>query len=132
MAALVPELLVSNLERSLSFWCDLLGFDIHYDRPQEGFAYLKMDDAEIMLEERSDDRRNWVTARLERPFGRGINFQIDVADATAAADRIAQADLPFFIPIEDKTYNAGETTIRVRQFIVQDPDGYLVRLSERL
>jgi len=132
MAALVPELLVSNLERSLSFWCDLLSFDIHYDRPEEGFAYLKMGEAEIMLEERSEDRRNWVTANLDPPFGRGINLQIDVTDAAAAARRIAQIGLPFFMPVEEKTYRTGDTEVRVRQFIVQDPDGYLVRLSEKL
>ena len=35
---LAPELLVTNLQRSLSFWCNLLGFGVAYDRSAEGFA----------------------------------------------------------------------------------------------
>jgi len=31
--ALVPELDVSNLAVSLHFWCELLGFEVAYDRP---------------------------------------------------------------------------------------------------
>jgi hypothetical protein len=39
-AALVPELDVSNIQESLSFWCDPLGFDVAYDRPAARFSYL--------------------------------------------------------------------------------------------
>jgi catechol 2,3-dioxygenase-like lactoylglutathione lyase family enzyme len=131
-AALVPELLVTDIEASLRFWRDLIGFQILYDRPEEGFAYLKMGCAEIMLEERSEDRRNWVTAPLEAPYGRGINFQIECDDVTAAAARFSANEWPFFLPLEEKTYRTGTTEARVRQFIVQDPDGYLVRLSEQI
>lgn len=28
---LVPELLVTDVSRSISFWCDLCGFEIRYD-----------------------------------------------------------------------------------------------------
>ena len=38
--ALVPELDVSNLAASLRFWCELLGFEVAYDRPAARFAYL--------------------------------------------------------------------------------------------
>ena len=41
-AKLVPELLVIDLAASLRFWCELLGFMIAYDRPEEGFAYLDL------------------------------------------------------------------------------------------
>lgn len=39
-AALIPELIVSDLSRSLSFYCELLGFQILYDRVEDGFASL--------------------------------------------------------------------------------------------
>lgn len=38
--ALVPELLVSNLDRSIGFWCGLCGFNINYSRSDERFAYI--------------------------------------------------------------------------------------------
>ena len=33
--AVIPEFMVSNIEQSRSFYCDLLGFRIEYDRPEE-------------------------------------------------------------------------------------------------
>lgn len=38
-AALVPELSVTDLDRSLAFYVDLCGFRIRYSRPENGFAY---------------------------------------------------------------------------------------------
>lgn len=37
-AKLVPELLVSDLARSLAFWRERLGFEIAYHRSDERFA----------------------------------------------------------------------------------------------
>ena len=63
-ARMVPELLVSDLSRSLAFWMDLCGFEIVYRREDEGFVYLDLEGAQFMLEEvRGDD--NWITAPLE-------------------------------------------------------------------
>src|SRR3989338_10722300 len=75
-AKLAPELLVEDLDISLSFWRDLLGFEIAYQRPEQGFVYLeRVEGAQIMLCKRSG---NWETAALEPPFGRGVMFQISV------------------------------------------------------
>ncbi|HEU4084129.1 TPA: glyoxalase [Streptococcus pneumoniae] len=38
--AVIPELLVSNIEQSRSFYCSLLGFRIEYQRPEENFLFL--------------------------------------------------------------------------------------------
>ncbi|MGB2177889.1 MAG: VOC family protein, partial [Hyphomonas sp.] len=46
-AALVPELYVSDLERSLDFYCGALGFSIVYQRPAERFAYIERGGAEL-------------------------------------------------------------------------------------
>lgn len=40
--------LVRDLEASLEFWRDLLGFDAVYDGPDEGFAYLDFHGAQLM------------------------------------------------------------------------------------
>ena len=40
-APLVPELDVTDIDVSLRFWCDVLGFMVAYDRPDNGFAYLQ-------------------------------------------------------------------------------------------
>jgi catechol 2,3-dioxygenase-like lactoylglutathione lyase family enzyme len=129
--ALVPELGVSDLDASLRFWRDLCGFAVLYDRPEDGFACIERDGARIMLD-RLGSTRDWVAAPLEYPLGRGMNLEIAVASVQPLLDACAAADWPLFLPPEEKSYRVGAGAVRVRQFIVQDPDGYLVRFSERL
>ncbi|WP_439853724.1 bleomycin resistance protein [Pseudomonas yamanorum] len=129
---LVPELIVTALTSSLDFWVTQLGFDIAYQRPEEGFAYLDLQGAQIMLEQYDSDAGQWLTASLEKPLGRGINLQIDVPAVAPVLQRLAGIGWPLFRDVEDAWYRAGEVEAGQRQFIVQDPDGYLVRLVQRL
>lgn len=84
--SLVPELSVTDCEVSVRFWRDLLGFKVLYDRPEEGFAYLALGGAHLMLDQ-ADIGRTWRTAPFDPPLGRGINFQISVPDV---ADQLRQ------------------------------------------
>ena len=49
--AVIPEFVVSNIEKSRSFYCDLLGFSVEYERPEEKFLFLSLEDCQLMLEE---------------------------------------------------------------------------------
>lgn len=131
-ARLTPELLVTDLGRSLHFWVDLIGFRIAYDRPEDGFAYLDLDGAQVMLETRNPASRQWVTGPLEAPLGRGINFEIGVPAVEPIMNRLEAAGWPLYMAVEDKWYRAGEVEVGQRQFLVQDPDGYLLRLGAKL
>jgi catechol 2,3-dioxygenase-like lactoylglutathione lyase family enzyme len=130
-ARLVPELLVTNVNGSLHFWRDVCGFRVAYDRPDEGFAYLDLEGAQIMLEERGRGR-NWETGPLETPLGRGINFQISVRSIRPILEALERAGWPLFAAPEQKRYRVGAVEIEVSQFLVQDPDGYLIRFSALL
>ncbi len=99
-AKLVPELVVADLEASLRLWRDLIGFSVAYDRPEAGFAYLDLDGAQVMLEQRSTAEDQWVTGPLEAPLGRGINFQIEVRALQPILDRLAGAGWPLFMEPE--------------------------------
>ena len=129
MARLVPELLVTDIRVSLHFWCDLCGFAIAFERLFEGFAYLDLDGAQVMLEERGRNR-NWITAPLGAPFGRGINFQVAVRNIDPVLTTLAAANWPLFMEPEEKWYQTGDVETCVRQFLVKDPDGYLVRFAQ--
>ncbi|GGF40988.1 aldoketomutase [Aliidongia dinghuensis] len=127
-ARLVPELLVADVRKSLSFWRDLCGFRVAYDRLDEGFAYLDRDGAQVMLEERGRGR-NWVTGPMEPPLGRGVNFQIAVQSLKPILAALEGAGWPLFMAPERKLYRTGSVETEVHQFLVQDPDGYLIRFS---
>lgn len=128
---LVPELAVTDYEASKRFWCDLVGFSLRYERPEEGFGYLVLGNAHLMLDQ-INQGRTWATGTLEAPLGRGINLEIQVAPLGAAWERLTQAQWPIFVEPEEKWYRAGDVEIGVRQFLIQDPDGYLVRLQQEL
>jgi catechol 2,3-dioxygenase-like lactoylglutathione lyase family enzyme len=127
-AALVPELLVVDLDRALAFYCSLCGFRVRYGRPEDGFAYLDLGAAQIMLEEL--DEESWLTGSLNPPFGRGLNLQIEVEDVAALAARLEASGRPLFRPIATEWYRQDDVEHGQRQFLVQDPDGYLLRFVQ--
>jgi catechol 2,3-dioxygenase-like lactoylglutathione lyase family enzyme len=129
-ARLVPELNCSDLGASLSFYTGVLGFRVLFDRPEARFAYLEREGAELMLEEPSPE--SWLTGEMTRPFGRGINFQIEVSDVAALRDAVRGAGVAAYREIEDAWYRADSAYTGHRQFLVQDPDGYLLRFFQSL
>lgn len=130
--SLVPELLVSDVSQSIEFWCGLCGFEIDYERPNERFAYITLESAHIMLEQQGIGR-NWITAPMERPLGRGINLQITVPSIEPIEIALNRASYSLFMPPETKWYRIGDSEeAGVRQILVTDPDGYLVRFQESL
>lgn len=127
-ARMVPELMVRDLARSRQFWIDLCGFEVVYQREEEGFVFLDREGAQFMLEEVRGDG-GWVTAPLEAPLGRGVNFEIKVKSIDALCRTLREADWPLYREPEGRWYRSGEIEIGVQQFLVQDPDGYLLRFS---
>lgn len=124
---LIPELDVSDLDRSLSFYINVLGFRCHVSRPEERFAYLIREGVHLMLEEAAGPGRRFHTAPLERPFGRGMNLQIQVADVDALYTSVQLAGLNIVIPLEERWYRQIGTEAGNRQFVIADLDGYLLR-----
>ncbi|MFC6013243.1 bleomycin resistance protein [Nocardia lasii] len=131
MPRLIPELICSDLRASLEFY-RLLGFGIRYERPEERFAYLERDGADLMLEQPTDHDRLYPRAPLEHPYGRGINLTIDVDDVTAVHTAVTAVGVTLYLPLEDRWYRRSADAVGVRQFAVQDPDGYLLRISQDL
>lgn len=126
---LVPELDVRALPASLAFWCGTLGFSVAYARPENGFAYLERGGAQVML---NAINGNWRTGDLEPPLGRGINLQITVDAVDPILATLVAASWPLFRPAHEAWYRVGEEEAGLRQFLVQDPDGYLLRFAESL
>lgn len=129
IAALTPELDVSDLDASLRFWCGLLGFSVAYDRPAARFAFLMRGNAQIMI---CQHNGRWLTGPLERPLGRGVNFQITVDHLARILSALDSASWPLFEAPSEVWYRVGQVEWGQRECLVQDPDGYLIRLAEVL
>jgi catechol 2,3-dioxygenase-like lactoylglutathione lyase family enzyme len=122
---LIPELSVSDFEKSLEFYTKILGFKVEYTR--EKFAFLSLQRSQIMIEEINN---HWKTGELEYPFGRGINFQIEIKDINPILQSLKKNKHALFKNPQDKWYRKANKLLGCREFLVQDPDGYLLRFSQ--
>ena len=127
---LVPELTVSDFGVSLEFYTKLLGFKVLFARENPQFVYLELECVQFMLEEFRED--GWNVGVLEQPYGRGINFQIELDDIQPIYNRLTRDRVRLFREIKDNWYKTGDILSGQREFLVQDPDGYLLRFSQFL
>jgi hypothetical protein len=72
----------------------------------------------------------WQTGPLEYPLGRGINFELVIDDFAPVLARLSASGVRLFFGPEERWYRVGDHETGVRQALVQDPDGYLVRLQQ--
>ncbi|MEK2044723.1 VOC family protein [Vibrio parahaemolyticus] len=127
---MVPELSVSNFEESLNFYQNLLGFKIRNQRSNPEFAYLENENVQIMLEQIHDT--GWSTGELEYPLGRGVNFQMELTDISPILERLNAANVVLYREPNESWYDEGNVLSGQREFLVQDPDGYLLRFTQYL
>jgi len=127
--ALIPELSVSDINKSLHFYLGILSFKLEYERKDDKFALLSLKDSQIMIEEING---HWETGILSYPFGRGINFQIAVDNIDEIYKKIRINNYPIKMEIEENWYRANNKLIGQKEFIIMDPDGYLLRFAQDL
>ncbi len=129
-AVFKPELHVTDLRVSLDFWCDLVGFDIAYERTSEKFAYLEYENgAQMMLCQRHG---KWETGAMAPPFGRGVMFQLRVPSLAPIQTRLNDANYPLYHKERDVWRQLGDRIGGQREIFVLDPDGYLLMIEEPL
>lgn len=129
---IIPELDVADLGASLGFYIGVVGCTLLFERPEEKFAFLDLEGAQLMLQEAAGPGRRFRTAPLEHPYGRGVNFQIEIADVTRLYERVRAGGFQIVTPFEERWYRTGDTEAGNGQFVVADPDGYLLRFFTSL
>lgn len=66
---IIPEFDVFNLDETLHFYVDLIGFHVEYDRPENRFAFLELDKVQLMVQEIDKGNFKWKVDELEYPLG---------------------------------------------------------------
>lgn len=126
----IPELDVTNLYNSIKFY-KTCGFKIEYERKEDKFVFLSLGEIQFMLQELATDNK-WETGKLEYPFGRGINFQLEVDNVDTIYNSLKANGYEIMVEIEENWYRQDGKLLGCNEFLVQDPDGYLLRFSEDL
>lgn len=127
---IIPELSVTSLKNSLKFY-QTIGFKIEYERPENKFVFLSMGKIQFMLQEISKEDK-WDIAPLKYPFGNGINFQLEVENVEAIYNSLKENNYKIAFEMEENWYRQNDKLLGNKEFLVQDPDGYLIRFSEDL
>ncbi len=123
--SLIPELSVSNIEASKEFYLNI-GFEIKYERPKDKFIFFEFEDNQIMIEEINN---NWNTGELEYPFGRGINLSMTIKDLEKYYNDLLNKNIKFFKKLMINEYEMNNDIFFDKEFLIQDPDGYLLRFN---
>ncbi len=83
-----------------------------------------------MLEQIHDT--GWSTGEPEYPLGRGVNFQMELTDISPILERLNAANVVLYREPNESWYDEGNVLSGQREFLVQDPDGYLLRFTQYL
>jgi catechol 2,3-dioxygenase-like lactoylglutathione lyase family enzyme len=125
--ALIPELTVKDIERTKTFYVDVLGFTVEYEREEDRFVFLSLEGNQLMFEE---ENGNWNTGVLEYPYGRGVNFEMTVGDVDGLYKRVLKHGIPVFRELRTSHYRNNDEDIIQKEFLLQDLDGYLLRFTD--
>lgn len=126
-APIVCELYVEDITASLHFWCDILGFDIAYQRPKERFAYLQRHGgAQIMLYQPNE--KPSVEGDIASEPKAMIQIYVDELSTTEAAVR--HHEWPLLRGPENVWRRCGDRMSGKREIRLSDPNGHRVLVAE--
>ena len=123
---MIPELSVFDIEQTKRFYNDL-GFKIEYERPEEKFVFMSFQDSQFMFEQIHDN--GWNIGELIYPLGRGINFSIAVDDIEGLYKLVKTLNLEIYRELNRSIYQVNGTEETQTEFLIQDPNGYLLRFT---
>ena len=127
-ALVAPEFFVRDVDASVAFYVDALGFTLlRADAGADGrrtFAVVVRDAAEFML---AHEALLGTATREALPYPRaaGVDIRLMIDDVDAMYARVVAAGARIVLPVKDQPYG-------LRDFIVADPDGFRIRFAQRI
>ena len=123
---LIPELSVFDILQTKNFY-EELGFKIEYERQEEKFVFMSFQDSQFMFAQIHDE--GWNTGELTYPLGRGINFSIAVDDIENLYTLVKSKRLEIYKKLTKSVYLVNGIEEIQMEFLIQDPNGYLLRFT---
>lgn len=116
--AISPFFIVSNVDQTIAFYRDRLGFEARFQQPEPSpfFAILGRDGAQIFV--KSEQGISPLPNPTRNPSMRWDAF-VYAPDPDALATEFAEHGAAFSIPLKD-------THDGLRGFEIRDPDGYVL------
>ncbi|WP_306114488.1 MULTISPECIES: VOC family protein [unclassified Roseovarius] len=131
LGTVVAELWCHDFHESLAFYTDKVGFSVGQHKEGSTHAYLVFGQSQIMISH-FDYHGTWETGPYEKPLGRGINFSFFVDDVQSLHDRLVSKGVKPFVETYTIWYWRPDCMENYMEFAILDPDGYMLRFSERI
>ena len=113
----VPLLQVFDMQTSLTFYCDVLGFQIVDKTEQDWWAMIKLGDAVLMLNTAYEDDKRPQSPDPRRVRGhRDVSLYFECPDLDGLHAHLRSKGCDAKPP--------ANTSYGLRQLSVRDPDGY--------
>jgi uncharacterized glyoxalase superfamily protein PhnB len=125
---LTPNLIVEDVERSLTFYTNVLGFTRGITVPEQApfvFASVVSSGVEIFFNEKQTAAKEFPMLAAQ-PIGTSGTMYLEVESGTI--ERLHERLKPvvtIVMPFVTQWYG-------VKEFVIADPDGYLITLAERV
>lgn len=122
---LTPNLVVSRVERSLAFYCDVLGFARTGTVPEESpfvFAVVQSGPVEIFFNAQGPAVDEYP-ALAGKPIGGTLTLYMEVSGVEKLYDDL-KGRVKVTMPLDKKFYG-------VTEFAFEDPDRYVITFAER-
>ena len=123
---LTPNLVVGHVERSLAFYVDTLGFERGLTVPDQSpfvFASVTSGAVEIFFNDAAAATKEYP-AFAGRPIGSTGTMFIEMQGVDAFHDRL-KGSVKVVMPLVTQFYG-------MREFAIEDPDGYIITFAERV
>lgn len=125
LKSLTPNLIVSDVERSLAFYRGVLGFTVAATVPDQApyvFAIVQAGPVRIFLNAPEPAVAEYPAFK-GRPIGGTLTLFIDVVNIRQVHDDL-KGKVSIVMPLEHKWYG-------VTEFAFEDPDKYLITYAEQ-
>ncbi len=123
---MIPELSVFDIGQTITFY-KKLGFEIIYERPEDLFVFMSFKGSQFMFEQIHND--GWNIGEMRYPLGQGVNFSIEVDEIDYLYERLKEEQTELYRDLKISHYRVNDTCIEQKEFLIQDPNGYLLRFT---
>ena len=119
-------LAVADVERSLAFYRDRLGFEVEAEYDDPPYATLVLSGTRLSLAEQghpAEDRPGVEMVAPADPAQASVLLVVEVDDARAEHARLSEAGVRFLAELYEPPWGGC-------RFFCVDPDGYLVEIEQ--
>ena len=123
--SLTPNLMVNDVEETIEYYTDILGFTLLKTVPEKGnpdWAMVKRNDVILMFQSAKSLKDELPKLKSQKPGG-GLTFYIKVDRITELHEELVDNEVEIISDLESTFYDTIE-------FSIVDINGYILTFSE--